>query len=191
MGLVVILLYDVRCALLCAFENISVALKKSETASEILKTIRLYADVIQVMEMLEDMLSLPLYFHGICCAIGLYRVGYAVAFLPQTKILFYVHCCTFLGVSLAMLVAVIMMASEITETFHTVRQFMISKQSDLEVEKKLSELRWRQQDINRKIHLSFWDTYVIDRSLVWKALKTLFEYGLLVGTLGRVSDKTV
>ncbi|GFY58767.1 hypothetical protein TNIN_164281 [Trichonephila inaurata madagascariensis] len=170
------------------FKLVYSSLKTSVTESENCSAIQSYLAVLQVVEYVENSLSLIIFVVALCAMIGLFRGLVIVSFSKNLT----PSLCTFLfcyiAGHLAVLFAVVLIASNVNQAAFNARSQVISLQEHAPFTKK-RDLKWRQLNIKRKVHLTLWNTYVIDRSLIWSAFATLLTYGILIGTLGIVSER--
>ncbi|GIY96175.1 hypothetical protein CEXT_146241 [Caerostris extrusa] len=138
------------------------------------------------MESIENLLCLPMYFVALSLMVGLFRIGYALCFFGKSDLLFYAYCCSSLSYQFSLMVTMIMSASEANRVAARCRSLVASLQKPFE--KDSSNFFWRQLNVTRKVQLTLWNTFIIERSLVWDALGTLFTYGILMGTLISVNE---
>ncbi|GFQ85913.1 uncharacterized protein TNCT_499891 [Trichonephila clavata] len=186
--LATVLYADVCYALEKFFKVVYSSLKTSVTDSENCSTIQSYLAVLQVVEYVENSLSLIMFVVALCAMFGLFR-GLVIVSFSKTLT---PSLCTFLfcyiAGHLAVLFSVVMTASNVNQAAFNARSQVISLQEHTPFTKK-RDLKWRQLNVKRKVHLTLWNTYVIDRSLIWSAFGTLLTYGILIGTLGIVSER--
>ncbi|GFT24945.1 hypothetical protein NPIL_474071 [Nephila pilipes] len=183
-----VLFADVCCVLERIFKMVYYVLKTSETEYENCNAIHSYLTILEVTEYVEKSYCSIVFIIALCVMIGLFRGFVILSFSKNLTFSLSTFLCIYIIGHLGMLFAIVLPASDLNQVAFEARSQVISLREHSPFSQN-RDLKWRQMNVKRKVNLTLWNTYVIDRSLIWSAFGTLLTYGILIGTLGIVSDK--
>ncbi|KAG8180043.1 hypothetical protein JTE90_012886 [Oedothorax gibbosus] len=116
---------------------------------------------------------------------GLFWVNYIIIFIPTKDLNGYLYaiCAGTLYVSL--IVAILLSASSANQAGWTARDALAALPAKFPANRR--EIKENIRDCcRRKVSLTLWNAYVIDRALLISSFGSLITYGILVATLGSV-----
>ncbi|GBM77883.1 hypothetical protein AVEN_262380-1 [Araneus ventricosus] len=174
---------QMRCLFLHIANQIQ-SVKEEESAYQLLHA---YDELANALSNIDDIFSYTVFVLVVSSMASLFRSIYSLIFLLETHFEFSILC-LFSGIYFSIvLISVIFSASEAVEAGKLARELIVSLPGFLPL--RYMELKKMvRRNFKRKIVLTLWKTYTIDRSLLFSALGTLVTYGILIATLGNVQS---
>lgn len=167
------------------FRELVNELEKPNIEREYVRLVQIYREMVDLMVFIEDYLSYPVFATLLSVMGGLFRSSYAVMFQPNRNYITYSFTCVTGYCHLYSLLGLIIKASEANRYAMIAREKVVSLPGV--IPKHYAQLKSViRKEFKRKICLTFWKIYIIDRSMVINALGTLTTYGILIATLGNV-----
>lgn len=181
--------YNNMCEILkYIFRELVNELEKPNIEREYVRLVQIYRQMVDLMVFIEDYLSFPVFATMLSIMGGLFRASYAVMFQPNRNYITYSYTCVTGYCYLYSLLGFIIKASEANRYAMIAREKVVSLPGVLPKQYTQLKLAIR-KEFKRKIVLTFWKIYIIDRSMVINALGTLTTYGILIATLGNVQNE--
>lgn len=142
---------------------------------------RMYEAILETMSFAENFLSFPIFLRVLTNMVGLFWLGYSFAFIPNKD--YPTYAFTVLGMfqNFMHLLIILFSASTVNEIVATVRRSILSLPAFFP--RHYQQLKMQvEQRFNRKVSLTLWKIYRIDRSVFISVVGTLLTYGFLLGT---------
>ncbi|GBM86246.1 hypothetical protein AVEN_51769-1 [Araneus ventricosus] len=157
-------------------------INKANSTEKLHKPLFLFAIVSKIMNCLEDSFSSSVFLETVMSMVGMFRAGYILAFLSSVR-LDYLPQLLFGIVGFVHQLLIIISASTANE-----KVALTMKSLSCRIPESETDLRFKLRRISGEHKsLSVWKIYVLDRSLVVTSVGTLLTYGMLIGTIGKVS----
>ncbi|GFS42636.1 hypothetical protein NPIL_415091 [Nephila pilipes] len=170
-------------------KNLQARLKKAIKEDDIARVFQSYDEVLQVIEFIEDAYCVPVFISTIICMVALFRAGYYYSFRKSSSFSFYALCLAYSAYNLCVFLILITVASKVNR-IATQNRSLVKSLERRYITGKKSEFLEQYLNINRKVLFSLGNTYIINQSLIWTAIGTVFSYGIIIGTLGSVNSWT-
>ncbi|GBM44648.1 hypothetical protein AVEN_219684-1 [Araneus ventricosus] len=171
----------------CLFLHITKQIRSVKGKDNACQLLHSYDDLADVLSDLDSIFSYPVFVIVVSSMAVLFRSIYSLIFLQQTHFeLSIPYWFSWIYFSIVLL-SVIFSASEAVQAGKLARELIVSLPGFLPL--RYMELKKMvRRNFKRKIALTLWKTYTIDRSLMFSALGTLVTYGILLATLGNVQS---
>ncbi|GBN87245.1 hypothetical protein AVEN_266248-1 [Araneus ventricosus] len=169
----------------CLFLRVANQIRSVKEENSACQLLHAYDELANVLSNIDDIFSYTVFVLVVSSMAGLFRSIYSLIFLMETHFEFS-FLYWFIGIYYSIvLLSVIFSASETVQARKLARELIVSLPGFLPL--RYTELKKMvRRNFKRKIVLTLWKTYTIDRSLLFSALGTLVTYGILIATLGNV-----
>ncbi|GFW21480.1 uncharacterized protein TNCV_1533031 [Trichonephila clavipes] len=171
------------------FTHMAKQIRDLKVGDDFYRLFNAYNELTSIVNLVDDVFSYSALVMVINCMTGLFRVIYSLVFVQEVCIHSDFYFC-FMGLYyLIMLLSVIWTASETVQVGKQVQELIVSMPGDFSSHYQELKLLIKTKNVKRKVALTLWKMYAIDRSLVVSALGTFTTYGLLFATLGNVQNQ--
>ncbi|GIY32254.1 uncharacterized protein CDAR_451471 [Caerostris darwini] len=146
---------------------------------------KIYQELARVLTFIDDFLCYSAFVFVLCGMVGLFWS--ICSFILFFDFDYLIYFCSFVVSMhyLMMMQMIILPASDINLGAQMARDVIISLPGWFPQQHDELKIRIR-RGLNKKIGLTLWKIYKIDKSLFISAIGTLITYGVLVGTLGSI-----
>lgn len=180
--------YSNVCAILkYLFGELVKEFQKQDIEYEYARLLAIYKEIVDVMDIVEEHFSYPVFATMLTIMGGLFRTSYMVMFqanMDYNKYFYTIITGFAYGYSMVIL---ILRGSEANRYAVMARYAVMRLPGVLPNYYKKLKVEIR-KEFKSKVVLTFWRIYVIERSMLINALGTLATYGILVATLGNVQS---
>ncbi|GBN96551.1 hypothetical protein AVEN_268640-1 [Araneus ventricosus] len=186
-GSILFSLFSIFYSLVCILVQVLLShllnkINKANSTEKLHKPLFLFAIVSRIMNCLEDSFSSAVFLETVMSMVGMFRAGYILVFLSCVR-LDYLPLMFFGIVVFVHQLLIMISASTANE-----KAALTMKSLSCRIPESETDMRFKLRRISGEHKsLSVWKIYVLDRSLVVTSVGTLLTYGILIGTIGKVS----
>ncbi|GIY08989.1 uncharacterized protein CEXT_352021 [Caerostris extrusa] len=153
--------------------------------------LRIYHELKQVIELMDDFLSYPAFVTVISILASLFWAGYTMVFFHNDDYA-SIACLSLVIVLFSSYLFMIMLpASSVNESSAVAKEAIFSLPGYIPRHYKALKACVRKRFRQREPTLTLWRIYRIDKPLLISTIGTLVTYGFLVGTLGSVQSSII
>ncbi|GBO45078.1 hypothetical protein AVEN_212289-1 [Araneus ventricosus] len=152
----------------------------------ILKT---YKELIETIVLADNVMSYPMFTEIIVSMLQLFWFSFIFVSMAEGDFKTYVSITVALIQGFAIMLMVFLPAAFTNEAAIIARDTVVTLPTWFPQHYTSLKKTVRQRYL-KKVALSLWKIYIIDKPLIFTALGTLLTYGVLLGTLGKVQSLT-
>ncbi|GFR22203.1 uncharacterized protein TNCT_451 [Trichonephila clavata] len=171
------------------FHHLGTQIRDLKVRDDFYRLFDAYNELVAVVNLVDDVFSYSALVIVVNCMTGLFRVIYSLVFVREICFQNDFYFCFMGFYYLIILLSVISMASETVQFGKHVQELIVSIPGSFPSHYHELKLLIKIKNVKRKVALTLWKMYAIDRSLVVSALGTFTTYGLLFATLGNVQNQ--
>ncbi|GBM51420.1 hypothetical protein AVEN_205118-1 [Araneus ventricosus] len=157
---------------------------KKDSIEDIKNMLHVYRNVSKIVNVIDDNYSFPAFFIVLQSLIGLFWIGYSLAFATDLAINQMLALWVYGSGQLSNLLLILVSSSITNEEAKRTKK--IIEMLPFRIPKHHEELKFKiKNECSAEFNLTFWKITILDRSFICTCSGSLLSYGILIATLGK------